>query len=197
MKNVYLFVLVFLGVFLVIHTVYTPDPEKADVDQPKVPDIIVSSDAFDSGGVIPKKFSCEGENTPPPLAWKQIPGETKSFALLMEDPDVYGGKPWVHWLVYDMPAQRERLTEADYTMISTNPSYFGKVGLNTWGKNEYGGPCPPTGNAHRYIFTLYALDIEKLSVSTAVDKEEFLKAIKGHVLAQGSLMGTYMRQIPG
>ena len=200
MKNVYLFVLTVVGVTLGIHMLYTQKATK------KFPDIVVTSEAFDANMPIPAEYTCEGRNVPPPLAWHLVPPGTRSFALLMEDPAASGGRSWVHWLVYDMPAYRTKLLAREYVQLSqgegdekmsaeVRAEQLGKEGLNSWKKESYGGPCPPEGK-HRYIFTIFALDVETLGLTGGATKEHVLGAMKGHVLATGSLTGTYERRIP-
>lgn len=196
MKNVYFFVLIVGVVFLGITML-----NKARDDK-KNPSLIVTSPAFDPGAVIPVEFTCEGKNTPPPIVWTREPRGTKSFALLLIDPRAANGKEWVHWLMYDIPLYHHGITESEYERLLINggnealwTEQFGKLGVNSWKKKAYGGPCPPKGT-HEYIFTVYALDIATLGLKGDVTKELFLKAIQGHVLTTGVLIGTYERRLP-
>lgn len=142
--------------------------------------MILTSKDFENEDQIPKDFTCQGTNKNPHLKWEDAPSETKSFALIVDDPDA-PTSTWTHWLVYDIPA--------DVAQIPQN-SVPGKQVTNDLGKEEYGGPCPPTGT-HRYFFKLYALDIESL---TDVTKDNFLEKIEKHTLAKAELMGTYKKE---
>jgi Raf kinase inhibitor-like YbhB/YbcL family protein len=154
--------------------------------------IVLTSDAFAQGQSIPAKYTCVGRNISPALAWGEPPAGTQSFALIMEDPDAPGGI-WVHWLLYSIPLDVRRLAE-DLPVTGKNvPEGQGSpfVGRNSWGDIGYGGPCPPSGT-HRYVFRLYALD-ETVGLLPGANKGELLKAMEGHVLAQGELMGTFSK----
>ena len=154
--------------------------------------ITVTSPAFLPGGPIPSKYTCEGQDASPPLAWSGAPGNTKTYALIVDDPDAPDpAKPqrvYVHWVVYNLPATATALREN----ASKTPLPKGAVqGKNDWGKAEYGGPCPPIGR-HRYFFKLYALDIELTGLSSPT-KADLERAMKGHVLDSGELIGTYQK----
>jgi Raf kinase inhibitor-like YbhB/YbcL family protein len=151
----------------------------------------MTSPAFKQNGQIPSKFTCEGDNISPPLAWDGVPESTKNLVLIIEDPDAPDPKApqrvWVHWVVYNIPPDARGLPE--------NASKAGLpqgavVGLNDFKKTEYGGPCPPVGR-HRYFHKLYALDIT-LDLKGAT-KSQIEQAIKGHVLANAELIGTYQK----
>ncbi|NWG07120.1 MAG: YbhB/YbcL family Raf kinase inhibitor-like protein [Chloroflexi bacterium] len=144
----------------------------------------LTSDAFANGQSIPAKFSCLGKNISPALAWTEPPAGTQSFALIVDDPDA-PGSTWVHWVLYNIPADVRNLPES---FSAQDPV---SVGKNSWGKLSYGGPCPPSGT-HRYYFKLYALD-STLSLSPGASKEQLLKAMEGHILAQSELMGTFSK----
>lgn len=151
--------------------------------------LYVESPAFSSGSHIPKKYSKEGDNISPPLEWSETPSGTKEFVLIMEDPDAPGPKPFVHWLVYGIPGNVHRLVEG----ISSKQILQGK---NSFGEIGYGGPLPPEGDpSHHYGFYVYALS-QSLNLPVGLGRDELLKQIKSHVLAEGSLVGTYSRQIP-
>jgi Raf kinase inhibitor-like YbhB/YbcL family protein len=143
----------------------------------------LTSDAFVNGQSIPAKYACTGRNISPALAWGEPPTGTQSFALLMEDPDAPGGT-WVHWVLFNIPADVRSLQENMDTSAMS-------AGKNSWGDLSYGGPCPPSGT-HRYFFKLYALD-STLSLSPGATKEQVLEAIEGHILAQTELMGTFSK----
>jgi len=137
------------------------------------------SNAFNNGDFIPKKYTCQGSNINPQLTWSDIPKNTKSFALIIDDPDAPAGT-WTHWIVKDIPS--------DKTEIKEN-SIPGKEIVNLFNKEHYGGPCPPSG-IHRYFFKLYALDIE---IINANNKAEFDKEIAKHKLAEAVLIGKYAK----
>jgi len=150
--------------------------------------IEITSSAFAHEAAIPQKFSCKGEDVSPALAWGEPPAGTQSFALIMDDPDAPAGT-WVHWVLFNIPASTRGLPEAfpsDATLPDGSMS-----GKNSWGKTGYGGPCPPSGT-HRYFFKLYALD-EMLGISAGATKGELEKAMVGHILATGELMGTFSK----
>jgi Raf kinase inhibitor-like YbhB/YbcL family protein len=145
--------------------------------------LTLTSDAFATGQSIPAKYSCVGKNISPALAWNDPPAGTKSLALIVDDPDAPAGT-WVHWVLYNIPANLHNLPE------STDMSGM-SVGKNSSGNMRYDGPCPPNGT-HRYFFKLYALD-STLSLSPGATKEQILNAMKDHILAQGELMGTFSK----
>ncbi len=148
----------------------------------------LSSNAFDQEAAIPAKFSCEGENISPPLQWGDPPEDTKSFALISDDPDAPAGT-WVHWILYNIPEDVRVLPEAIPPEAELPDG--SRHGENSFGRLDYGGPCPPSGT-HRYYFKLYALDII-LDLGPGVDKETLLQAMEGHILGETELMGTYTR----
>jgi Raf kinase inhibitor-like YbhB/YbcL family protein len=145
----------------------------------------LTSTAFAEGGPIPVRYSCDGKDISPPLVWDDPPEGTQSLALIMDDPDAPVGT-WDHWIVFNIPTELRKLPEA----VSTGDinATFGK---NSWGRNDYGGPCPPSGT-HRYFFKLYALDTT-LSLDENADKGQVIVAMDGHVLAETELMGTFSR----
>ena len=152
----------------------------------------LTSRVITNEGRIPNKYTCEGDDLSPPLEWSDAPEGTKSFALIVDDPDAPDpAKPqvvWVHWVLYNIPADTTGLLEN--ASRAELPS--GTVtGINDWTKAEWGGPCPPIGR-HRYFFKLYALDtiLDGLSSPTKKDVEN---AMQGHILAQTELMGTYQK----
>jgi len=149
----------------------------------------LKSAAFQNGGEIPRKHTCEGGDASPALAWQGAPAGTKAFALIADDPDAPGGT-WVHWVVYDLPATAKELPGKLGTTETL--SNGGKQGLNDFHKTGYGGPCPPAGAPHRYFFKLYALD-GPTNLRPRATKQQLLDAIKGHVLVEGELTGKYGR----
>ncbi len=178
-----LFVAAMLGCLATTGGAEQPNPKK-------VMNLQITSTAFAEGQSIPQKYTCQGSDISPPLAWTNTPANTKSFALIMDDPDAPMGT-WVHWVLYDLLANTTGLPEdvAKTQFIAGNA----KQGLNTWPHLGYGGPCPPPGKPHRYFFKLYALDT-LLDLKPGLTKKDLLKAMEGHVLAEGQLMGTYQRK---
>lgn len=148
----------------------------------------LTSAAFKQGEAIPRQYSCDGQDISPPLAWGDPPQGTQSFALIMDDPDAPAGV-WVHWVLYNLPAGSRGLPEALPTDAQLADG--SRQGKNSGGRLGYGGPCPPRGT-HRYFFKLYALD-KVLDLAPGATKEQLLKAIEGHILAQTELMGKYTR----
>jgi Raf kinase inhibitor-like YbhB/YbcL family protein len=154
----------------------------------------LTSTAFANGGEIPARYTCEGSDVAPPLAWSDIPDRARSLALIVDDPDAPDPAApkmtWVHWVVYDIAANASGLPE------SGKPLPEGaREGLNDWKRTGYGGPCPPVGR-HRYFFKLYALDTLLQDLRTA-KKADLEKAMQGHVVAQAELVGTYQKQKAG
>jgi len=148
----------------------------------------LTSPAFTAGKPIPPDFSCKGRNISPALAWTGAPAGTASFALIVDDPDAPAGL-WVHWVLYNIPATSTGLRE-DVPPQPTLPD--GTIqGRNTSGHQYYDGPCPPSGT-HRYFFKLFALDTT-LNLSPGATADQLTKAIQGHILAQGELMGTFSK----
>jgi hypothetical protein len=148
----------------------------------------LSSSAFTHEAPIPVKYSCDGENISPPLAWNDHPEGTMSFALINDDPDAPVGI-WIHWVLYNIPGDSSGLDEA--IPAQTELADGSQHGENSWGRFDYGGPCPPSGT-HRYFFKLYALDT-LLDLGAGADKGTLLDAMEGHILAEAELMGTYER----
>ncbi len=152
--------------------------------------ITITSPAFAAAGAIPTKFTCEGPDPSPPLAWTGLPPATRSLALIVDDPDAPDPAApkvvWVHWVLYDLPPGSGGLPEN-----ASTSGTGGRNGLNDWKETGWRGPCPPRGR-HRYFFKLYALDT-LLGDLHDPTKAQLEKAMSGHVLAQGELMGTYQQ----
>jgi len=147
------------------------------------------SSAFKQSQGIPKEYTCDGADISVPLSWTGAPEPTKAFALIVDDPDAPRGT-WVHWVLYDIPADLRALSAGiGHEQSLQNGS---KQGKNDFGKVGYGGPCPPAGPAHRYFFKLYALD-QATGLQPNVTKQRLVDAMKGHVLAETQLIGTYKR----
>ena len=151
--------------------------------------ITIECSAFAQNKAIPSKYTCDGPDISPPLAWKNIPEKTKSLVLICDDPDAPVGT-WVHWVCYDMPPATTLLPEG--VPKSDSIPNGGKQGITDFGSIGYGGPCPPSGT-HRYFFKIYALDKE-LGLPAGKTKKDIEQAMKGHVLAQGQLIGMYSRK---
>ena len=148
--------------------------------------IQVSSPSFEAGGFIPIKHTGEGQDVSPGLSWHGLPEETKEIALICDDPDAPRPEPFVHWVVYKIPADRGGLPEGGVQEGALE-------GQNDFGRTGYGGPMPPKGHGvHHYHFKVYALDAE-LEAKTGLTKDQLLEAMEGHILDEGELIGTYER----
>ena len=149
-----------------------------------------SSTAFAPNGSIPSKYTCEGADISPPLEWSGMPAGTKSLALIVDDPDAPDPRApkrtWVHWILYHLPPSASGLPEG---VKKTALPPGTKEGLNDWKRTGYGGPCPPIGR-HRYFFKLFALDTLVPDLANP-SKAQLEKAMQGHVMVQGELIGTY------
>lgn len=150
----------------------------------------VETKSFPTGGDIPSRFTCDGENLSPTLSWSAPPKGTQSLALIADDPDAPVGT-FVHWVLYDLPVSARELPEG--VPASADPATGGRQGTNDFRRLGYGGPCPPPGKPHRYFFRLYALD-RKLELPAGARRQEVDQAMKGHILAQGEVMGRYQRR---
>ena len=151
--------------------------------------LTVSSSAFKEGDRIPAKYTCQGQDVSPPLAWGEPPAGTQSFALIVDDPDAPGGV-FTHWVLFNIPPDSRNLPEAVPTQAELASGAL--QGKTDFGRTGYSGPCPPPGRPHRYQFTLYALD-QPLGLEGGASKKQLLSAMEGHILAQGQLTGTYQR----
>ncbi len=151
--------------------------------------ISITTEAFKAGGTIPSEYTCDGRNISPSLSWTGIPAGAKSIVLIMDDPDAPRGT-FVHWVLYNIPADVQKLSPG----VSGNQTLAdgSRQGMTDFGRTGYGGPCPPPGKPHRYFFKIYALDTT-LDLSSKATKADVERAMKGHVLAQGELMGKYGR----
>jgi Raf kinase inhibitor-like YbhB/YbcL family protein len=151
--------------------------------------ITVQSDSFTHDGMIPSKYTCDGQDISPQLRWSGAPEGTKSFALICDDPDAPAGD-WVHWVLFNIPAQTAGLPEHFLAKGGSVPGL--KAGITDFRNDEYGGPCPP-GGVHRYFFKVYALDT-MLGLKEGATKRELLQGMEGHILARGELVGKYSRK---
>ncbi len=147
-------------------------------------DMLVRSPAFEHEAIMPMKYTCDGEDTSPPLAIDRIPDGTVSLAIIVEDPDAPGGV-WDHWVQFNIPGDLERIGEGDVG--------DGVPGMNSWGTLGYRGPCPPSGS-HRYLFKVFALDT-MLTLPEGSTKSDVLSAMEGHVIESTTLMGHYERPV--
>jgi Raf kinase inhibitor-like YbhB/YbcL family protein len=155
--------------------------------------LLLRSKAFEDGQPIPTRYTCEGLDVSPPLAWQGVPLATKSMAIVVDDPDAPDPtapkRTWVHWVVYNLPASTRELEEG------SRLPHAAEVGVNDWGRASYGGPCPPTGR-HRYRFKLYALDVS-IPRGKRLEKHDLEAAMRGHVLAESALVGTFQKTNDG
>jgi len=151
--------------------------------------IQITSPAFEEGQPIPKTHTCEGRDASPALEWTGIPEAARSLALICDDPDAPMGT-WVHWVLFNLPPDAKGLAEN----VAKNPvlENGARQGVSDFKRPGYGGPCPPPGKPHRYFFKVYALDA-MLDLKEGAKKKDVEKAMEGHILAQGQLMGTYKR----
>jgi len=149
----------------------------------------LKSSAFQSGATIPRKHTCDADDVSPRLSWSNVPAGAKTFSLIVDDPDAPGGT-WVHWVIYDLPADAKELAEA--VSKTETLANGGKQGLNDFRRVGYGGPCPPAGKPHRYFFKLYALDAST-NLNPRATKQQLLAAMKGHILGEAELIGRYKR----
>jgi Raf kinase inhibitor-like YbhB/YbcL family protein len=157
----------------------------------KEPIMELRSPAFAAGGEIPRRHTCEGDDVSPPLQWQGVPAPARSLVLIVDDPDAPDPaapqRTWVHWVLVDLPPTTSALPEGGQPL-----PVGAREGLNDWKRAGYGGPCPPIGR-HRYFFKLYALDCT-LPMPPHPDKAAVEKAMRGHVLAEAELIGTYRKQ---
>jgi Raf kinase inhibitor-like YbhB/YbcL family protein len=154
--------------------------------------LIVTTEAFSAGGDIPVRYTCEGANISPPLAWSGVPAQAKSLALVVDDPDAPDPAAprmtWVHWVLYNIPPDSSGLPEG----VTASELLAGTCeGINDWSRTGYGGPCPPVGR-HRYFHKVYALDVVLPDLGKC-SKLVLDKAMRSHVLAHAELVGTYQK----
>jgi Raf kinase inhibitor-like YbhB/YbcL family protein len=148
----------------------------------------LTSPSFENQKPIPAEHSCEGKDVSPALRWLDAPAATRSFALIADDPDAPGGT-WTHWVIYGIAPSATELPE---NVAKTDTASGAKQGMNDFGRVGYGGPCPPPGKAHHYHFRLFALDAE-LNLAARVSRKQLEYAMRGHILGQAELVGTYQR----
>lgn len=155
--------------------------------------LIVNTDAFQHGSFIPRKYTCEGQNISPSVSWYKAPSSTKSFVLIMDDPDAPIGT-FTHWIVYDIPASVNSLDEG----VSRSPMLPQgiKQGINDFGRVGYDGPCPPKHQTHRYFIKVIALDIKSLNLPPRADRETLDRALqmhREHIVGEGYIYGLFRR----
>lgn len=175
------------------------EPRKSEKTDPEIV-MKLESSGFEDAGKIKAKFTEDGQDVSPPLTWSKVPAGTKSFALVCDDPDAPSPRrpaatPWVHWVIFNIPADQTRLNEG----VSRRPEPAevpgAKQGVNSWPSDNLGyrGPAPPPGSGqHRYFFKLYALDT-LLDLDAGATKNQLLESMSGHVLGEGQMIGTYER----
>ena len=181
-----------LPILLVVINIFIPVKQKTSANKTGTTNKLefkLFSDSFKDGEDIPSKFTCDGINISPSLRWAHPPKDTKSFALIHDDPDAPAGD-WVHWIIYNIPPAAREIRE-DASGKKHLP-HGALEGLNDWKRIGYGGPCPPSGT-HRYFFKLYALDMS-LNAKEGIDEKDLLVAMEGHILGLAELVGKYKRQ---
>jgi Raf kinase inhibitor-like YbhB/YbcL family protein len=184
MRKVFVGFLAFLCTVMFLNTLVAKDRGKEE----NTMKLKVTSSAFSEGGSIPSRYSCDGKDISPPLSWTVGPAGLKSYAIIADDPDAPMGT-WVHWVIYNIPATVTSLSE---NVTKKEKLADGTLqGINDFKRHGYGGPCPP-GGTHRYYFKVYALDTV-IEPDSGLNKKKLLKAMEGHIIGQGELMGTYSR----
>ena len=159
------------------------------IEEDAITTIVLSSTAFKEGDKIPGKHTCDGQDISPALMWNEPPEQTESLALIVDDPDAPSGV-FTHWVLFNIPKNVYQLGEGVSSQEQLDNGAL--QGKNGFGRIGYGGPCPPQGSTHRYQFTIYALD-QHLNLKAGASKKQVVDAMKGHILAQGQLTGTYQR----
>ena len=181
----YFWIISLLPLFLSFHIDAKPDGVALGGEKMEIK---IKSSAFEAGGMIPKDYTCDGPDISPPIELGSVPDGTKSLALICDDPDA-PGRTWVHWVLFNLPADTIVLNEN--ILPQKDLPNGAKQGTNDFRRIGYGGPCPP-GGTHRYFFKLYALD-KVLDLEAGAKKSQLLEAMKGHILGEGQLMGKYKR----
>lgn len=155
--------------------------------------LTMQSSAFGNSASIPKRYTGDGDDVSPPLNWTGVPAAAREVALICDDPDAPRPQPWVHWVIYKIPAAASGLPEGVAKAEKPGEPAGSLQGKNSWGRIGYGGPAPPRGHGvHHYHFKLYALD-RALDVAPGLDKDGLLAEMQGHILAEAELIGTYQR----
>jgi Raf kinase inhibitor-like YbhB/YbcL family protein len=165
----------------------TPIEEETIEEEIIMETLSIYSNIFEDGATLSSTYTCDEDDISPGISWEEVPAGTQSMALIMDDPDA-PGRTFVHWVIYNIPASRSGLPSG---VAKNNTLDDGSLqGKNDFGKIGYGGPCPPSGKPHRYVFKVYALDTE-LDLKSGATKSQLEAAMKGHILAQGEMVGTY------
>ncbi len=176
-------------IIIVVTAVWAEDVKVKGGKMPTTVETLdIISSAFKAGEMIPKKYTCDGEDTSPQLSWTKVPSQARELVLICDDPDAPLGT-WVHWVAYGIAPGMNGLPE---NVAKKDTTAGIKQGKNSFGKIGYGGPCPPKGPAHRYFFKLYAVD-KATNLKPGATKDDVLKAVNGHILAQGELISRYGR----
>jgi Raf kinase inhibitor-like YbhB/YbcL family protein len=176
-------ILISIGILIALGVVIFTQRENFPPRSIIKPTMKIASPAFENNQSIPPRYTCDGNNTSPPLVFSEVPGTAKSFVLIVDDPDAPSGT-WVHWVIFNIPAGVREIKE--------NSVLQGTQGITSFGKPGYGGPCPPSGT-HRYFFKLYALDA-MLSPTGAMDKTTVEAAMQNHILGYAELIGLYSKK---
>lgn len=190
-----LVVLVLVAAVVAIIVIVRACSRRAAEEEEKAPvegALVLTSEAFQEGEMIPADYTCDGANVSPPLAWDNVPEGTVTLALIMDDPDAPIGT-FTHWLICELPGRIRWISERVPTRAETVTPVRAVQGINGFNQVGYGGPCPPPGKPHRYYFKLYALDTT-LEMPPSFSKRQLRAAMKGHILAEAQLMGRYGRQ---
>lgn len=174
-----------ITILIVGSVVAPPAASQAPAPEPRALGFRIESPAFSHGGIIPIVHTCDGLDRSPALQWSGAPAGSQSFALIMDDPDAPGGT-FTHWVLFDIPGAQSALPEG------LRPGQVGISGRNDFGRVGYGGPCPP-GGTHRYVFTLFSLDVSTLRRGEGARRADVERAMQGHVLAQTQLIGRFGR----
>jgi Raf kinase inhibitor-like YbhB/YbcL family protein len=187
------YVILTLGLSLMEMTRGDVAQEKSVAKETNMSEFNISSTAFKHGEPIPAEYTCTGDDISPALTWTGAPKGTQSFALICDDPDAPAG-PWVHWVLYCIPAKIHAVPENVPKTDIVGVLHGAKQGINDFRKVGYGGPCPPQGHGvHHYHFKLYALDIMP-NLHADASKRKLEEAMQGHILAQTVLIGTFERR---
>lgn len=181
--GIFLLVIILSFLFFVAYQKTAKISEDKKLGQPKLP-MKITSPAFSGSGKVPSKYTCDGDNTNPPLEFQDVPLDARSLVLIVDDPDA-PSRTWVHWVVYNIDPRTKQIKE------NSVPA-GGVLGVTDSGKSDYGGPCPPSGT-HRYFFKLYALDT-MLDLPGGLTKQQVLEKMNDHVIEQAQLIGLYSRK---
>lgn len=184
MKRAWFLIFVLIFLLLSLGVIFLMKPKRVDQNFVSQTKMKISSPAFENNGLIPKRYTCDGENINPPLYFEEVPPEAKSLVLIVDDPDAPRGT-FLHWLVFNIPPETKLIEENSLPAGA-------KLGRNDFGSLNYGGPCPPSG-IHRYYFKLYALDTI-LDLKEGCSLKEVLGFLKDHLLRESYLVGLYKRE---